>query len=434
MIITKKVEVCLISSSIKHYEDLGYEIPRYYNNKKEDYYVKIGTKMYVDIKDLFINSHALIDVKCDHCFKLLKMEYRVYNRCKKDNDIFYCRDCNMELGGYLKRQNTLIKKSKSFEEWCIKNNKKDILGLWDYNLNNDSPKNVTYSSNKKHWFLCPNGIHKSELKYLSNVINGYLKCNQCNSIAQWGIDNLGEDFLEKYWDYEKNTKDPWEICKGNARDKVWIKCINKEYHSSYNIRCADFIKGDRCPYCSNKKIHFLDSLGYLYPKSLDYWSNKNKKSPFEYSPFSSKYVWWKCDNREHEDYRRTIKASNYSDFICPYCQFSKGEKRIERHLKNKNINYTPQKTFDDLMGRRNKKLSYDFYLFDYNLLIEYQGAQHERFIKGMHNSIEDFNNQVKNDKHKKEYANKNKFTLLEVWYWDFNNIEKILNDKLIINK
>ena len=40
------------------------------------------------------------------------------------------------------------------------------------------------------------------------------KCKLCYTLAQWGLDNLGDDFLEKYWDYDKNNElgnNPWEI-------------------------------------------------------------------------------------------------------------------------------------------------------------------------------------------------------------------------------
>lgn len=41
------------------------------------------------------------------------------------------------------------------------------------------------------------------------------------------------------------------------------------------------------------------------------------------------------------------------------------------------IIFTAQKTFNDLKGIGGFKLRYDFYLPNYNLLIEYQGIQHE---------------------------------------------------------
>lgn len=76
---------------------------------------------------------------------------------------------------------------------------------------------------------------------------------------------------------------------------------------------------------------------------------------------------------------------------------------------------------------------YDFYLLKHNLLIEYQGEQHEKYKPGLHKSINDFEKQQEHDKRKREYAKQNNIKLLEIWYWDFDNIEKIL-DNYLINK
>ena len=75
-------------------------------------------------------------------------------------------------------------------------------------------------------------------------------------------------------------------------------------------------------------------------------------------------------------------------------------------------------------------LSYDFYLPQYNLLIEYQGEQHEKYVKGFHKSKRDFERQQEHDRRKKQYAIDNNIKLLEIWYWDFDNVEDILNKKI----
>lgn len=327
--------------------------------------------------------------------------------------------------------------SKSFEEWCLDNNRKDILDRWDYNLNNIKPVNLSFSSNKKFYFECPNKLHNSELKRLSDFTsghNGVMDCKACNSFAQWGINNLGESFLKEYWDYEKNKDiDPWEISK-SGRKKVYIKCQEKDYHESYPVSVHNFsVNNTRCPYCRNNcgVVNILDSLGSLYSITITLWSDKNNKTPFEYTSKSNQKVWWRCEKGEHKDYLRSIKVSNMCDFRCPYCQTSKGELQIENILKKSNILYTPQKEFIGLTGINNGNLSYDFYLPDYNLLIEYQGEQHDHYIKGFHKSKKDFEKQQEHDKRKKEYAINNNIKLLEIWYWDFDRIEEIFQKEFI---
>ena len=192
------------------------------------------------------------------------------------------------------------------------------------------------------------------------------------------------------------------------------------------------VGGNRCPYCSNRpgKLHPLDSLGKILEDKglLDLWSDKNTKSPYEYPPMSNKKVWWKCLDKKHDDYFRKINNSNIYDFRCPDCQGSKGEVYIDKYLTLNQINYEPQKTFKNLVGIKNGLLSYDFYLPQYNLLIEYQGEFHDGncnyYIKV------NLKNQKEHDKRKKEYAQNNHIELLEIWYYDFNKIESILDEQL----
>lgn len=77
---------------------------------------------------------------------------------------------------------------------------------------------------------------------------------------------------------------------------------------------------------------------------------------------------------------------------------------------------------------------YDFYIPSFNLLIEYQGEQHYQHIK-FDKTIEygkrRLKNQQMNDSIKREYAKKHNIELLEIHYWDFDNIEQILESRLL---
>lgn len=117
---------------------------------------------------------------------------------------------------------------------------------------------------------------------------------------------------------------------------------------------------------------------------------------------------------------------------CPNCNKSKGEIKISNYLQNKKINFISQKEFDDLLGVGRGNLSYDFYLLDYNLLIEYQGKYHDGSVS--YQSEEEFKKQQEHDRRKREYAKKHNIDLLEIWYWDFDNIENILEERLFDGK
>ena len=350
-------------------------------------------------------------------------------------------------------RNVKCNQCNSFECWCIDNDKQDVLNLWDYELNDCKPKDIFHGTTKKYYFKCPKGIHKSELKNINNITSGQkgsIECNQCSSFAQYNINNLGNDFLEKYWDYDKNIVDPWEISY-SCNKKVYIKCQEKDYHGSYPVKCDNFVNNkSRCPYCVNRIVHPLDSLGTLYPQVLDIWSDKNEKSPYEYAPMSNQWVWWKCPDGKHKDYHRSIIQSNNANFRCPECQYSKGEERISNYFIDKGFTkidqddfhqlidenkynknyYIPQKEFKGLIGLGNGLLSYDFHIPKLNLLIEYHGMQHEKYIKGFHKSKKDFEKQLEHDNRKCIYAESQNINLLIIWYWDFDRIEDILERKV----
>lgn len=114
---------------------------------------------------------------------------------------------------------------------------------------------------------------------------------------------------------------------------------------------------------------------------------------------------------------------------CPKCNKSIGEQRIEKFLIKNNIEYVEQKSFDDLRGIKNGLLPYDFYLPQYNLLIEFQGEQHDHPIEHF-GGEEKFKIQQEHDHKKRVYSKLHNFQLLEIWYYDINQIEEILKQAL----
>ena len=245
--------------------------------------------------------------------------------------------------------------------------------------------------------------------------------------------------IDKIWDFEKNEVNPYHIYR-NSRLKVWLKCANTNYHPSNLYVCDQFVrmietrKSNKypCPYCSHKgknKIHPKDSFAQWGIDTFGedflekYWSNKNTLDPYEIYKGSEIKIWIKCLECNDSYY---IRCANFTyGYRCNICNKSKGELVIREFLYNNSIEFIPQKTFNDLVGLGNGYLSYDFYLPKYNLLIEYQGIQHKEKMEYFGGN-EGFAIQQEHDKRKKEYAEKNNIQLLEIWYWDFDNIDKIL--------
>lgn len=226
-------------------------------------------------------------------------------------------------------------------------------------------------------------------------------------------------------------------------------------------------------YNGNKdKLTFITNEGYYFSQSwTNLMSGKNYNVFSTFNPYTIQNIklWLNLNNIKLKLLTNTYKGSDKKLLIkclntncenkfkitwdnlkqgcgCPECNKSKGEKECVRifdfsnfiRIKQKDYDklsdidkklnkyYIPQKEFDNLVGLGNGLLSYDFYLPNYNLLIEYQGEQHEKYIKGFHKSKKDFEKQVEHDRRKREYAQINNINLLEIWYWDYDNIEEIL--------
>lgn len=442
MLIIKEVEIKLNSANVKHYENLGYKILKRKDNRGNLRYV-LGDILLVKVEDLQNSSNINVEVKCDckECTTpiLKPIKWNNYLKSVHEDGKYYCHKCANNLYGIKKSKITKLNNGEnSFYSWCYNNLSKEkadkLLDRWDYKKNDLNPKEVGYGSSKqKYWFKCPRNLHKSKLKNISNFTTNKtnLDCRNCNSFEQWCLDNLSKegaiDILGR-WDYKLNNKAPSDVSYGSGV-KYYFKCPKGIHKSELKGICIFTSRNNE-----SMKCNMCNSLGYLFPQVLDIWSDKNNKSPFEYFKKAQKKVYWKCPDGKHKDYLRSISNAHTSNFKCPECENNKGELKISEYLIIHNISYIPQKTFDGLFGLGNGLLSYDFYLSDYNLLIEYQGIQHEKPIdfdgKGIKYAEVQFKKQIEHDRRKKEYALSNRYNLLEIWYYDFDNIEDILSKEL----
>lgn len=213
----------------------------------------------------------------------------------------------------------------------------------------------------------------------------------------------------------------------NANTKMKYKCSHHPNKELY-IRYSDLRHGVRCPYCSKvgRKAYEeikeeFEARGYILVSTKEEYVNSNSVL---------KYICPKHPN----DINTIIYYNFYSGEGCSHCRSSKGEKKIKQWLDRQNIKFEQQYRFDDLKDKR--KLSYDFWLPKFNMLIEYQGGYHNGKVHERNpnkQTKEDLENQQYRDELKRKYAQEHNYQLLEIWYWDYENIESILAKELNIN-
>lgn len=328
-----------------------------------------------------------------------------------------------------------MKFTKTFYDACIDDNRLDLLERWDYTRNNN-PKSVWFHSKKDIYLNCPCRRHESSPYKPEHIFNKdhqsslLQKCKKCNSFAQLGIDTYGSDFLSAYWDYDKNTVDPWVI-QVQSNKKVWIKCQSKTYHPSYDATCASFYGGSRCPYCKGFKLVPQDSIAATNPEVIQLWSENNDITPYEVRPSSSKKVWFKCSRGKHEDYFRTVSDSRRYGFRCPECAKFMGLSSYQKKTAKELSIYEYEVLHEEnclllpINAATGRVMKYDNMIPALMLVIEVHGAQHYRASTKFTASLSEdgrvayFQKSRRRDKEKKEYAIVNGYSYLEIPYTAF---------------
>jgi len=265
--------------------------------------------------------------------------------------------------------------------------------------------------------------------YLSNLIRGKFP-RRFNKYNFYVLDNI------RLW-LKINNKS-FKLIGNiyiNEKENLQWQCLNPECGEVFNARWDNIYQNRNCPYCSGKQVGLSNCLATKRPDLVDEWHKtlNDGLTSYDVTWCSGKYIWWKCKECGH-DWVATVASRTSVKSGCPECNKSKGEKAISKYLNFRNFDYIPQKEFNGLLGLGNGFLSYDFYLRKYNLLIEFQGEQHEHYCKGFHKDENTFIGQVEHDRRKKEYALTNNIKLLEIWYWDFDNIEEILQREISLEE
>lgn len=244
------------------------------------------------------------------------------------------------------------------------------------------------------------------------------RCNKCNGLRKRhnisetiDIISCNYDILDDFSKYQDFVNVKCKQCGEVSTKQIsYLLNSNKKCRKCYAM---EFAKNQR-----DDKNTFLIKLNQITSQIEvvgDYVDSQTKT---------------KCKCKKCNKVWYTTPNSLLSGCGCPKCHASKGETKIETFLSQNNIYYISQKKFDGLLGIGGRSLKCDFYLPNHNLIIEYQGEFHD----GLCNDFvkKRMSRTVEHDKRKKNYAKKHNINLMEIWYWDYKNIEKIITSRLKI--
>lgn len=210
----------------------------------------------------------------------------------------------------------------------------------------------------------------------------------------------------------------------NNKTDVLCECLI--CHFKWNGVPNRMLSGNHCgcPKCGGtlKITHeeFIEKMNHINSNIEILGHYKNSKTRVKCKCKKDGYIW------------EAIPNNLMNGIGCPNCTISKGENKIFDYLNKFEICCIQQKKFDDLIGTGGNKLSYDFYIPKHNLLIEYNGKQHYESIEYF-GGEKIFLKQQKHDNIKQIYAKSNNYNLLIIPYWEFDNIEKILDNYFMNN-
>lgn len=257
--------------------------------------------------------------------------------------------------------------------------------------------------------MCPNG-HKLELSFSLFKHQG-IRCKYCS-----GNYKRTKEDVKKYLHsigYEMLSD---EYVNNNT--KIKVRCDNG-HETEMTIHSLK--SGQRCKYCAGNNIkHTYDEIKNIFAEdgyTLIDKEYKNNKVPLNViCPYG---------------HQTKISLVHFCNGVrCQKCGFSSGETEIMNILDKNNILYDPQHTFDECKDKQ--VLPFDFYIYDKNTCIEYDGAQHFKPISTW-GGEKYFEDRKRKDEIKNKYCEDNGIKLIRIPYWDFNNIEQILKDEQIIN-
>jgi hypothetical protein len=196
MILSKTVMVKLHKINIKHFESLGYTIPRYKHPKQNRYSIKKGTTISVNVNDLLPTSHVKILCKCDSCGTERFLSYSKYR------DI--CNSCynhsEKNRQKFIGKNNPMYNSNITDEERLLHHNRNYYPGhrTWLKQIHQQKVCQICQSTYRLEAHHLNNWIDFKEQR--TNIDNGILLCHKHHKQFhnKYGTKNTTKEMFEEF--------------------------------------------------------------------------------------------------------------------------------------------------------------------------------------------------------------------------------------------
>lgn len=263
------------------------------------------------------------------------------------------------------------------------------------------------SAKEKVKIICrEHGIYEKSPDNHLRRKSGCRKCAFMESSKKQSLTK--EEFIKRAKEVYGDKYDYSKVKYKNNRTKVVIICPN---HGEFKQVPSSHLVGKECVKCGIEKKAFsqASSQEYFIAKSQEIHGDLYDYSKVRYKNAHIK-VTITC--KKHGDFKQKPNNHLFGNG-CPLCNVSYGERSLAILLKKRKINFQQQYIFEDC--KNTLPLSFDFYLPDQNLCIEYNGMQHYEPVEYF-GGKKAFESQKLRDQIKKDYCRDKGIDLLIIRY------------------
>ena len=207
----------------------------------------------------------------------------------------------------------------------------------------------------------------------------------------------------------------------------YLECWYEDRYKVYNQETLKKCKINSLIQVDKNNFGKPTQENWLYQRTDLHKFVDNPDDLKNYHMGSGKTYEWKCPSCGKRFNKRILDVTQYG-MSCDLCSsaFSKNERLVSIILTKINENYITQKEFSDC--RIKQPLPFDFYLPQYNMVIETHGAQHYEEVKFYKTN----EHTLKSDRIKKKYCKDNNIQYCEINCSSGKNIDTINQLKEIV--
>ena len=195
----------------------------------------------------------------------------------------------------------------------------EIARQWDYAKNPDTPLDLAGKSGKLRWFRCDNG-HSYRTTVASRTGQG-TGCPECLKIPLTCTNNLAylAPRLATEFDAATNRVTPDLVVATSTTPRAWICPLGPD-HKWVAPPKMRYLRGDRCPFCSGKKVSVTNSLASLYPHvAAQFDVGKNGITPDQIVGGSNATYAWRCEVAPDHRWWAIVANRTRKGQGCPFC-------------------------------------------------------------------------------------------------------------------